>query len=174
MNEKVVQRMNDHQARRLVNTYSDMILRISYHYLCQTSDAEDDCQTVFLRYLSNPGKFKNDQHEKAWIIRTTINVCKDILKSADRRRTVALDDNMGICQPPEPKSDLMDAVKRLPENYRISIYLFYYEGYTAREIGALLGKRENTVCAYLTRGRKLLKQLLTDQDEGGLGNEASL
>ena len=166
--------MNDFQARRLVNTYSDMILRISCHYLCRSCDAEDVCQTVFLKYLSSPGKFKNDQHEKAWIIRTTINVCKDILKSADRSKTVALDDSMGVCPPPECRSDLMDAVKCLPENYRISIYLHYYEGYTAKEIGTLLGKRENTVCSYLTRGRKLLKRLLSDQDEGGLGNESSL
>ena len=166
--------MNDFQAQRLVNTYADMILRISYHYLGQVSDAEDVCQTVFLKYLSNPGRFRNAEHEKAWIIRTTINVCKDLLKSADRRRTVALEDSACIAAPPEPKSDLMDAVKRLPENYRVSIYLFYYEGYTAREIGELLGKRENTVCSYLTRGRKILRKLLSEEDEGGLGNEKAL
>ena len=165
--------MNDFQARRLVNTYSDMILRISCHYLCRSCDAEDVCQTVFLKYLSRSHKFESEAHEKAWIIRTTINVCKDLLKSAERRQTVALEDNLGVTAPPEPKSDLMDAVKRLPENYRVSIYLFYYEGYTAGEIGRLLGKRENTVCAYLTRGRKLLRRLLSSEDEGGLSLEQS-
>lgn len=163
--------MNDTQAQRLVNTYADLILRVSYHYLNHTCDAEDVCQTVFLKYLTHNLRFRSTEHEKAWIIRTTINVCKDLLRSADRRNTVPLEEPMGICAPPEPDSELTDAIRHLPENYRVSIYLHYYEGYTTQEIGTLLGKRENTVCAYLTRGRKLLKRILSDQEEGGLGIE---
>ena len=163
--------MNDSQAQRLVDTYADLILRISYHYLNHTCDAEDVCQTVFLKYLTHALSFHSPEHEKAWIIRTTINVCKDLLRSADRRKTISLEEPVGITPPPEPDSELMDAIRRLPENYRVSIYLHYYEGYTAREVGRFLGKRENTVCSYLTRGRKLLKRMLSDQEEGGLGLE---
>ena len=65
--------MDEFQARRLVNTYADMILRISYQYLKQTYDAEDICQTVFLKYISNDMTFDSIEHEKAWIIRTAIN-----------------------------------------------------------------------------------------------------
>lgn len=163
--------MNDTQARRLVNTYADLILRVSCHYLNHTCDAEDVCQTVFLKYLTHNLSFRSPEHEKAWIIRTTINVCKDLLKSADRSRTAALEEPMGICPPPQPQSELMDAIRHLPEKYRVSIYLHYYEGYTAQEIGKLMDKRENTVCSYLTRGRKMLKRMLSDQEEGGLGHE---
>lgn len=74
--------MDEFQAKRLVNTYADMILRISYQYLKQTWDAEDICQSVFLKYMTNAPRFDTVEHEKAWIIRTTINTCKDQLKSS--------------------------------------------------------------------------------------------
>ena len=79
--------MDEFHARRLVDLYADTILRISYSYLKQTCDAEDICQTVFLKYLTNDCTFDSIDHEKAWIIRTTINACKDYLKSAHFRRT---------------------------------------------------------------------------------------
>ena len=88
--------MDEFHARRLVDLYADTILRISYSYLKQTCDAEDICQTVFLKYLTNDCTFDSIDHEKAWIIRTTINACKDYMKSAHFRRTVALDRGVGV------------------------------------------------------------------------------
>ena len=153
--------MDETQARRLVDAYADMILRISYQYLKQTSDAEDICQTVFLKYLSGNRAFDSAEHEKAWIIRTTINTCKDYVKSSFFRRTVPLEEAAAIAAPQVPNAEILDAVKTLPRNYRISIYLYYYEGYSAREIGAILRKSEETIAQYLSRGRKKLKQALT-------------
>lgn len=155
--------MDEFQARRLVDAYGDMILRISFQYLKQTSDAEDICQTVFLKYLTNAPDFDNFEHEKAWIIRTTINTCKDHLKSAFFRRTVSLEEAAAVAAPQAPDTEIMDAVKTLPENYRISIYLFYYEDYSAREIGQLLGKSEATVNQYLSRARRKLRSYLTEE-----------
>lgn len=155
--------MEEFQAMRLVETYADMILRISYHYLKQTCDAEDICQTVFLKYLSGNCKFDTVEHEKAWIIRTTINTCKDHVKSAFFRRTVPLEEAAAVAAPQAPDAEILEAVRTLPRNYRISIYLYYYEGYSAREIGAILGKSEGTVSQYLSRGRKKMKQLLTQE-----------
>ena len=88
--------MDEFHARRLVDLYAGTILRISYSYLKQTCDAEDICQTVFLKYLTNDCTFDSIDHEKAWIIRTTINACKDYLKSAHFRRTVALDEAAAV------------------------------------------------------------------------------
>ena len=68
------------QAEYLVYTYSDLILRLSYTYLKSTHDAEDICQTVFLKYLTAGQKFSDREHEKAWIIRTAVNACKDVLQ----------------------------------------------------------------------------------------------
>lgn len=156
--------MDEAQARRLVDTYADMILRISYQYLKQTCDAEDICQTVFLKYISTNLTFDSAAHEKAWIIRTTINACKDHVKSAWFRRTVALEDASAIQAPAVPNSWLLDAMKGLPETYRVSLYLYYYEEYSAREIAEVMGVRENAVAQYLTRGRRKLRTLITDEE----------
>lgn len=154
------------QASRLVSRYADMILRISYQYLKQTCDAEDICQSVFVKYLTANLRFQSPEHEKAWIIRTTINACKDHLKSAFFRRTAPLEEAEAIAAAPVqvPDTDLLDAMKRLPRNYRISIYLYYYEGYSAREIGTMLGKNEATINQYLSRGRRKLRTYLTEED----------
>lgn len=158
--------MDQMQASRLVSRYADMILRISYQYLKQTCDAEDICQSVFEKYLIANLRFQSPEHEKAWIIRTTINACKDHLKSAFFRRTAPLEEAEAIAAAPVqvPDTDLLEAMKRLPRNYRISIYLYYYEGYSAREIGTMLGKSEATINQYLSRGRRKLRTYLTEED----------
>lgn len=156
--------MDEVQARRLVNLYSDMILRISYQYLKQTCDAEDICQTVFLKYITADLSFDSPEHEKAWIIRTTINACKDHLKSAFFRRTVALEDAAQIPAPAVPDTWLLDAMKHLPETYRASLYLYYYEEYSAREIAQVMGVKESAVNQYLTRGRRKLRIYLTEEE----------
>ena len=156
--------MDEFQARRLVNLYADMILRISYQYLKQTCDAEDICQTVFLRYITNEMTFDSIEHERAWIIRTTINACKDHLKSAWFRRTAALDDAAQIAAPEVPDTWLLDAMKGLPEKHRISLYLYYYEEYSAREIAEVMGVSESAVGQYLTRGRRKLRTIITDEE----------
>lgn len=157
--------MDEFQARRLVDLYADMILRISYQYLKQSYDAEDICQTVFLKILTGNHKFDSVEHEKAWIIRTTINTCKDHLRSAFFRRTVALEEAATMAAPQIPDSEILDAVKTLPENYRISIYLYYYEEYSAAEIASILKKSEATIHQYLSRGRRKLRAYLTDQQK---------
>ena len=79
------------QAQRLVETYSDMILRLSYTYLHNTQDAEDICQETLIKLLYQSRRFSSPEHEKAWVIRTAANACKDILKRPDRSRTCALE-----------------------------------------------------------------------------------
>ena len=151
-------------AERLVKTYADTILRISYMYLKQTTDAEDICQDVFVKLLSRDPSFENPEHEKAWIIRTTINLCKDHLRTGFWKRAVDLDLAMEIPSPETPDSGLLEQVMALPKNYRVSIYLHYYEGYPVKEIAAMLGKSENTISAWLKRGRNKLKSQITDQE----------
>ena len=155
--------IQEEQAVRLVRLYADLILRISFSYLKQTYDAEDICQTVFLKYLTMEPQFESPQHEKAWIIRTTINACKDHLKRAFFHRTAPLEEAAAVAAPQVPDSDILDAMKELPENYRISLYLFYYEDYSAAEIAKILGKSRNTVEQYLSRGRRKLRAHLTGE-----------
>ena len=155
--------IQEDQAIRLVRLYADLILRISYSYLKQTYDAEDICQTIFLKYLTAVPTFDSPEHEKAWIIRTTINACKDHLKRSFFQRTVPLEEAAAVAAPAVPDSGILDALKTLPENYRISLYLFYYEDYTAAEIATILKKPRNTVEQYLSRGRRKLRAHLTGE-----------
>ena len=163
--------MEETQARRLVETYADLIVRVSSSYLKRTCDAEDICQTVFLKYITEDRAFESEEHEKAWIIRVTVNACKDHLKSAFLRHSVPLDEAKEVCAPESPGPVLLDALRTLPKDQRISLYLYYYEGYPVKEIAAILGKRENTVSAWLSRGRRRLRQYLSMGAEGGAGCE---
>ncbi len=158
--------MHGDQARYLVDRYADMILRISYSYLKQTCDTEDICQTVFLKYLTANVRFASSEHEKAWIIRTTVNACKDHVKASFFRRTVPLEDASHLAAPQVPDSEILDALKTLPEKYRVPIYLYYYEDYTSREIGEILGKSESSISQCLSRGRKMLRRYLEQEGDG--------
>lgn len=152
-------KLNSDQAERLVNTYADLILRLSYTYLHSTHDGEDVCQTVFLKLLTGEHRFESAAHEKAWIIRTAVNVCKDELRR-HRRKNVSLESAAEAAAPEEPDSEVLEAVMALPEKYREAIYLHYYEGYSVREIAGLLGRSESAVFAHLSRGRNKLREML--------------
>ena len=151
------------EAERLVETYSDLILRLSYTYLKSTEDAQDICQSVFLKLLQPPRSFGSPEHERAWIIRATVNLCKDHLKSRWRRSTVGLEAAGEVPAPAAEEGSLLSAVELLPPKYRAVIYLYYYEGYNAREIGDLLGEKPATISTRLDRGRRRLRDLLEQE-----------
>ena len=148
------------RAEYLANTYADAILRLSYTYLKNTYDAQDVCQTVFVKLLAEPREFDSPTHERSYILRMAANACKDILKSPWRRRTCDLDACMQVPAPAAEDGSVLSAVNALPAHYRAVIYLFYYEGYQAAEIGRILGIPTATVHTRLARGRAKLKTML--------------
>lgn len=150
------------EAERLANTYSDAILRLSYTYLKNTYDAQDICQTIFVKLLSDPKEFKSSEHERAYIMRMTANACKDILKNLWRKRQCDLDSCMDIPAPEASDGSVLAAVNELPASYRSVIYLHYFEGYKAEEIGRILGIPKATVHTRLVRGREKLKPFLEE------------
>ena len=151
------------EVERLVETYSDLILRLSYSYLKSTEDAKDISQTVFLKLLEKPRTFASPEHERAWIIRTAANICKDVLKSHWRRTTVDMDAAGDVPAPQAEEGSLLAAVGLLPPKYRAVIYLYYYEGYAAKEIAQMLGENPATVSTRLNRGRAKLKTMLESE-----------
>ena len=152
------------QAEYLANTYADAILRLSYTYLKNTHDAQDICQTVFVKLLAEPRDFESPAHERAYILRMAANACKDILKSPWRKRTCGLDTAMEVPAPEAADGSLLAAVNALPANYGSAIYLYYYEGYQAAEIGQILGAPTATIHTWLARGRARLKTMLGGTD----------
>ncbi|WP_298019215.1 RNA polymerase sigma factor [uncultured Dysosmobacter sp.] len=153
------------RAEYLAQTYADAILRLSYTYLKNTQDAQDICQTVFVKLLTEPRAFESPAHERAYVLRMAANACKDILKSPWRKKTCGLETCMELPAPEEADGSLLAAVNSLPPHYRAVIYLYYYEGYQAAEIGTILGVPTATVHTRLARGRAKLRELLGGTDD---------
>lgn len=158
---------SDQEINRAVEKYADMVRRICLCHLKNQSDTEDVFQNVFLKYMLYDGPFESAEHEKAWVLHITINACRDYLKSFFRRSTVPLEVVTEVAaEVPEDHREVLEAVLALPDKYKDVIYLHYYEGYSAAEIGRILGKKENTVYSLLSRGRRILRERLGGEEIG--------
>jgi RNA polymerase sigma-70 factor (ECF subfamily) len=114
---------------------------------------------VFIRYLKTPPAFNNESHEKAWFIRVTINVCKSIYRTRLFRKTQPLDEQTPYAS---EEYELLESVMRLHPNYSTPLHLYYYEGYSTREIAEILDISETNVQTRLLRARKKLKEQLKE------------
>ena len=137
------------------------MLRAAYAVLHSTSDAQDAVQEAFLKLLQKQPTFQDSEHEKAWLLRVTINIAKNESK---RTRRFADEPPQTFSAPAETTSDVLLAVQTLPESYRIVIHLYYYEGYSIKEIARLLRLPAATVGTRLRRGREKLKLILEQED----------
>lgn len=149
----------------LVNKYIDTIYRIGLNYLKNHADAEDVCQNVFLKLLTQKQCFASEEHLRNWIIRVAINECKKILRSPWHRRESLEDQIPPVSFASREHSELYAQVMALPVNYRIPLYLHYYEGYTTDEIGKILSLPGATVRTRLYRARQLLQKELEEATE---------
>ncbi len=155
--------MRDEQdLKDAIDYYADTIKRICVVYLKTSADTEDIFQNVFLKYYKSSVHFDNEEHRKAWLIRVTINECKDMLKSFFRRNTTTLDEVSELATDGNmnENSYIRETVLQLPEKYKLPIYLHYFEGYSAVEISNILNKNTNTIYTLLARGRERLKNIL--------------
>ena len=142
--------------------WADSVLRVAYTWSGSLQDAQDVCQTVLLKLLTHPERFPDPERQRAWVLRVTINCCKDLKKSAWARRRVSLDaaSDAAVTMPEAGESPVLEAVMALPEKYRRAVYLRYYEEYEIGEIAVLMGCRSTQVSTYLYRGKAKLKIML--------------
>ena len=142
--------------------WADTVLRLAYTWTGSIHDAQDICQTVLLKLLTSPRRFDEERLERAWVLRVTINCCKDWRKSAWQRRRAPLEAaaHAAVYLPEPGESPVLSAVQALPEKYRRAIYLRYYEEYAVEEIAALMGCSPGQVSAYLYRGKAKLRTML--------------
>jgi len=147
-----------YDADLLFHTYADMVYRLAFLRLKSSADAEDILQEVFVRCLKNQPSFRDAEHQKAWLIRVTINCTKTLVTSAWRRHTVPERDD--VLTEMEDHTDVYAAVLALPRDYRTAIHLYYYEGYSVREIAKLVGSTEQAVKSRLFRARGMLHDQL--------------
>lgn len=156
---------NENKVKEVIEKYSDTVYRIALTRCGIVENAEDVYQEVFLKFSEKMPKFKNNEHEKAWFIRVTINLTKNLKRSSWNRKVVTLDEN--IVFENKEENEVFSVVCGLPQNYKTVIYLLYYEGYKVKEIANLIGTKEGTVKSWLFRAREMLKEKL----EGGFEDE---
>ena len=142
------------------DAYGTMVYRLAMVYLGRHADAEDITQEVFVKLIYKAPAFLDKEHEKRWLLRVTVNLCKDQLKGFWRKRAIALEQDYPIDDP--DTFGVADAVVRLPEKYKTVIHLHCYEGYTVAEIADILKLSESAVKMRLKRGREMLKLEMED------------
>jgi RNA polymerase sigma-70 factor (ECF subfamily) len=150
----------------LVNKYADMVLRLALTHLGNLADAQDVCQEVYIKLFKHQRPFNDSEHEKAWIIRVTINTCKDVIRSPWKKWFSPLEE-VPLPNNDTPSMEVVTYVLALPRKYRMVIHLYYYEGYKTAEIAELLDIQESTVRTQLKRAKELLKKTII----GGLDDD---
>lgn len=147
---------------RLVQLYKDTIFRLAYSYTKNHFDADDVTQNVLLQLYKTDKAFKSEAHLKNWPVRVTVNHCKNLFRAPWRKHENLEDYANTLAFEEEESKDLFCLVMGLDQKYRVTLMLHYYEGYTIREIARIMDVPEKTVSTRLARGRKILKELMTE------------
>lgn len=147
---------SSNEVRRAVEDYSNMLFKICIVMLCSEYDAEEAVQETFLRYMTKAPAFKGAEHEKAWLIRVATNICRDMRRFRFRHQHLNIDDLHDYYKI-EENSGILEAVMKLPQDYRIVIMLFYIAGYNVDGISQITGISASAVKKRLQRGREKLR-----------------
>ena len=150
--------MEHKEIVHLFETYAEDVFRLALSYLHNRPDAEDVCQSVFMKLIDHKKQLQAGK-EKSWLLTCTANACKDHLKSFWRKNVVELDDSMVF--PNDMDKDIWEAVCSLAPKYRVVVHLYYYEGYSQDEIAEILHIPRSTVQTRMSRAREQLKEVLS-------------
>lgn len=157
---------SEQEITKAINLYADTVRRICFVHVKNEADTQDVFQNVFLKYATYKGTFASPEHEKAWIIRVTVNECNDFLKSFFHARVVLMDVLPESVTPLTPRNEeVFHAVCSLDKKNKDCVYLYYYEGYSAKEIAEVLKQNVNTVYTNLSRAKQKLHLLLGDDED---------
>ena len=143
----------------IYNRNVDTVYRVCYSFMKDRQAAEDMVQEMFLKLISGGAVFESPQHERAWLIVTASNLCKNALRHWTSRLE-SIDGHEDLPAPPEETDAVLEAIMALPESYKTAVYMYYYEGYATREIAGILKCPHATVRTRLARARKMLKTML--------------
>ncbi len=152
----------------VVETYKNQLFAAAFSICRNAADAEDAVQDTLIRYYEHQMEYRDEQHLKAWLLRVVINRAKDISSSFWQRHRQNWEEYMNEIAFSEPQEErFFEITMKLPQKYRIVMYLFYYEDFSVREIADILNCRESTIRCQLTRGRALLKSKLREEENDG-------
>jgi len=142
----------------------DMAYRVCFSYMKNAHDAEDLVAIVFEKLIKKKMIFESEEHEKAWLLRTAINQCKDNLKHWWRRNS-HIDNHQNLESPTVlQENHTLEVVLGLPKRYKDVIYLYYYEGYSTVEISEILKRPHSTIRNHMSEARHLLKEILENEE----------
>jgi len=159
MKEQKTQRVSTEEA---IKRNQDKLLRIAVAIMNEKAEAEDAVHDAFIKLIEKQPDFESEEHLTAWLVRVTVNICKNRLHSHWWRKTVPLLESFPAQN--EYQSEIMETVQSLPAKYRIVIHLFYYEGYSTKEIAEITEQSDAAVRKQLTRARGMLKKFLLEDD----------
>ena len=150
----------------LIDRYQKNLFAAAFNVCANAQDAEDAVQDTFLQYYSTNKQFNDEEHIKAWLLRVAINKAKDVTRRSRRKNTVSLEELTTDIPFEDPEVEtFFDEVMNLSEKYRVAIHLFYYEDMAVKDIANCLQISEGSVKMRLSRGRDLLKERLTEDDD---------
>lgn len=146
----------------LYEKYYEMIWRICLVQFGNPHDAYDATQETYVRLINYEKPFHGEEHEKAWLIRTAINYCRDVMKSSARKKLACLEEGKPLAGGIVPKeyAEVYETMMGLPEKYRVLLYLYYYEGYTLKEIAGMLKANASTLRSRFAKAKELMKEYL--------------
>ena len=147
----------DKEIMDIYNRQVDTVYRICFSFMKTRADTEDMVQETLLRLMSNGTVFQSEKHEKAWLIVTASNVCKDALRRAWRKHT-SIEELPEIAQEGPEWNPVLEAILALPADQKTAVYMYYYEGYSSAEIAQALHCRQGTIRSRLSRARQTLKK----------------
>ncbi|PWM43034.1 MAG: RNA polymerase subunit sigma-24 [Clostridiales bacterium] len=148
---------------KIIDKYSKTVYRLAFERMKNRADAEDITQEVFLAYLKNSPVFIDEEHEKAWFLKVTVNKTKTVFASSWFKKTEPLSEDL-FSDEKDDYINVYNAVMMLDEKYRTVIHLFYYEDLTIENISSILSLNQSTVKSQLLRAKKLLKNVLSEEE----------
>ena len=154
----------DMTFEEVMEAFADTVTRLAYLRMGNEQDAKDIFQTVFLKLYTQTMEFHDVQHVKAWLIQTTIHACADEHRKFWRRHRIQLDEAFAQVEDDRQRRELYELMELVP-NHRNVLYLYYYEGYSIREISIFMNARENTVKSWMRRGKQELRSLLGGEED---------
>ena len=163
--------MTGSELERYIKLYRDNVWAVAFCRVKNPSDADDITQDIFLKLFTYDGSFENDEHVKAWLLRCTVNHSINLLKSGWHRLSQPIESAYTKAgDDTNTEDDLLPLIMQLSRKNRVTLYMYYYEGYTIEEISKLLGASDSAVKLRLVRARKCLKKLI-EKDRKGYNDE---
>lgn len=160
----------EEEFTKVYEMYADDIYRLCFSFMKNHMDAEDAVQETFMKFYHSGKKFESVGHQKAWLIVTASNYCKDVLKQWWRKRQNLDDYREVIGEEKQMVDEMMELIMNLPDKYKTAVYMYYYEGYDSGEIARHLKKPPSTIRTYLQKAREILKQELIYAEQSNRGN----